>query len=245
MIYDPISSALYGDDGKFLKSLYCPMTIRLEDLRHLSPDSQDRKCHSCGEIVHSLDALSEEQLKQLLNDKPDACVFATSKAKNVIFLHHGLSNPEVPEGHVRIKTARNLESMKDAQIRGFKLVFRDVGLKNEFGQSKFMLWQHVDTGELEWSGDFRGGPYGTRGEWKVIRKFTNVRTDRPFPLAAYLIPKDLPAGSRVFLEDLIEDVPIEFWNQGDASRLQSSSGTWTGDDVQLDEPPEDLLMFQG
>lgn len=245
MIYDPMSGALYGDDGAFLKAVYCPMTIRLDELRELAPDSADRKCLSCGDTVYSLDNLSEADAKQLIKAKPDACVFATKAAKNVVVLHRSPLNPPVPDGHVRIKTARNLETMSDAQRRGFTLVFKDTGVKNEFGEVKFMLWQNVATGQLEWSGDFRGGPAGDRGEWKVIRKFTNVRTDRPFPLAAYLIPPGLPAGARVFIEDLIQDIPVEFWNQGNASRLMSSEGTWNGEDVVIDEPPEDLLMFQG
>ncbi|MFN4360918.1 MAG: hypothetical protein ACK4F4_09380 [Hylemonella sp.] len=245
MIYDLMSGALYGDDGSFLKTVYCPMTIRLEDLRQLAPDSPDRKCLSCGDTVHSLDNLLEAEVKQLIEDKPDACVFATRAAKNVVFLHRGPLNPAAPEGQVRIKTARNLEAMSDAQKRGFTLVFKDTGVTNEFGEFKFMLWQNVATGELEWTGDFRGGPIRGSGEWKVIRKFTNVRTDRPFPLAAYLIPEGLPAGSRVFIEDLIQDVPVEFWNQGDANRLLSSSGTWNGEDIEIDEPPEDLMAFQG
>ncbi len=238
MIYDPMSGALYGDDGAFLKTVYCPMTIRLEDLRQLVPDSPDRKCLSCGDTVHSLDNMSEGKVKQLIQDKPDVCVFATSAAKNVVFLHRGPLNPSAPEGQVRIKTARNLEAMSDAQKRGFTLVFKDTGVKNEFGEFKFMLWQHVVTGELEWSGDFRRG-LDKRDDWKVIRKFTNVRSDRPFPLAAYLIPKDLPIGVRVFIDDLIQDVPVVFWNQGDANRMVSSAGFWNGEDIVLDQLPDE------
>lgn len=239
MIYDPMSGALYGNDGTFLKAVYCPMTIRLDELRQLAPDSADRKCLSCGDTVHSLDNLSEAEVKQLIETKPDACVFATRAAKNVVILHRGPLKPPAPEGHVRIKTARNLETMSDAQKRGFTLVFKDTGVKNEFGEFKFMLWQNVATGELEWTGDFRGGPIHGSGEWKVVRKFTNVRSDRPFPLAAYLIPKDLPIGARVFIEDLIQDVPVVFWNQGDANRKISSAGFWNGEDIVLDQLPDE------
>ena len=41
------------------------------------------------------------------------------------------------------------------------------------------------------------------------------------PFAAYLIPRDLKAGERVFVEDLIEDFVGGEWNQGDVLRLDS------------------------
>lgn len=245
MIYDPMSGALYSADGTFLKTVYCPMTIRLDELKQLSSDSSDRKCHSCGDTVHSLDDMSDVEAKQLIESNPSACVFATGEAKNVVFLKSIGKTTLAPDDYVRIKTARNLETMEDAQKRGYKLIFKDTGVVNEFGSFKFQLMQHTKTDELRWSGDYRTMSAAS-STWKLVRNFTDVRPDRPFPLAAYLIPGELPVGTRVCIEDLIQDVKVVSWNQGNASRLTSLTGTWTGQDIELDAPvDDDMLMLMG
>lgn len=238
MIYDSQSGALYAADGTFLKTVYCPMAIRLSELKPLSNESPDRTCHACGDTVHSLDDLTDEQATQLLKSKPDACVFATQAATHIVFLKPIGQPTSAPYGCVHVKTARNLETMDDAQKRGYTLVFKNTGVLNEFGGFKFQLMQHVKTGELQWTGDYRDMSSGSP-EWRLIRSFTNVRPDRPFPLAAYLIPKGLPAGTRVYIEDLIQDVTVVTWNQGNAIRMTSATGTWNGEDIDIDEPEED------
>lgn len=244
MIYDPNSGALYKSDGKFLKTVYCPMTIRLEEMKRVTPDSPDRRCHACGETVKSIDNLSDDEVGKLVNANPDICVFATAQAKNVVFLK--------PIGHVDrnynddlvIKTARNLQTMNDAQKRGYQLVIQDTGISNEFGTFKFQLLQNTATGELSWSGDYRGQSFHEDG-WEVKRSFTFVRPDRPFPIAAYLIPPDLPVGTSVFVEDLIQDIKMAIWNQGDAERVVSTTGIWNGVDITFNEKDFSMPLFQG
>lgn len=70
------------------------------------------------------------------------------------------------------------------------------------------------------------------------------RPDRPFPLAAYLVPPGLLPGQRILLEDLIEDIGMSYWNQGDSDRLLSCVATWNGDEFELEVPP-DLPMMVG
>lgn len=244
MIYDPNSGALYRADGKFLKTVYCPMTIRLNEMERVAHDSPDRRCHACGETVKSIDNLSEDEVAKLIKVNPDICVFATAQAKNVIFLK--------PIGHVDtnydnylvIKTARNLQTMNDAQKRGFQLVIKDTGISNEFGKFKFQLLQNTETGELLWTGDYRSMSAGG-DDWEIKRSFTYVRPDRPFPIAAYLIPPDLSVGTNVFVEDLIQDVKMVIWNQGDASRVVSTTGIWNGSDITFDEESFSRPLFQG
>lgn len=44
------------------------------------------------------------------------------------------------------------------------------------------------------------------------------------PVAAYLIPRDLPDGSSLLIEDPIEDVVGITWNQGDTYRTRAIPG---------------------
>jgi hypothetical protein len=78
-------------------------------------------------------------------------------------------------------------------------------------------------------------------DWALIRDWFFARPDRPFPLAAYAVPKNLYIGTRVFLEDLIEDSFQAIWNQGNAQRRIKSPARWNGKDLIID-PPEEPMM---
>ena len=58
------------------------------------------------------------------------------------------------------------------------------------------------------------------------------------PFAAYLIPKDIKTGERVFIEDLIEDYIGASWNQGNTYRLDSCEAIWNGTDLEIQYDPK-------
>jgi len=241
LIYDPMTGALYGDDGVFIKTVYCPMTIRLDELQQMASDSPDRWCGTCGETVYSIDDLSDAKVRQLSTNKADACLFATQEAKNVVFLRQASISQSVSFGLVRIRTARNIETMIDAQKRGYILNFKEVGNEIEVGDIKFLLLQNRATGELQVTQNMRvlGGDDFA---WEIVKKFRNVRFDKPFPLAAYLIPKDLAVDSEVYVEDVIEDIQVPYWDKGHVSRVVSSTGWWTGKDIEFLTPPAEEVF---
>ena len=257
MIYDPNSGALYRADGKFLKTVYCPMTIRLNEMEKVAPDSPDRRCHACGETVNSIDNLSEDEVAKLVNANPDICVFATAQARNVIFLKKTArfciytANRAIMEDKNRSEMYQALYKAlgegvaKTAGLIGAgEQVIKDTGISNEFGKFKFQLLQNTKTGELLWTGDYRSVSAGG-DDWEIKKSFTCVRPDRPFPLAAYLIPPDLPVDTNVFVEDLIQDIKMVIWNQGDASRVVATSGIWNGADITFNEESFSRPLFQG
>ena len=53
------------------------------------------------------------------------------------------------------------------------------------------------------------------------------------PYAAYLIPKNLKVGEKVYIEDLIEDYAGISWNQGDVLRLEGCEAIWNGEDFDI------------
>jgi hypothetical protein len=243
MIFDQLTNALYADDGVFLKTVHCPRSIRAEQLARFSSDTPDRFCNYCKKTVRCIDDLTDKDVQSDLAKDESLCVFATPKAQNIVFLQPIGSKPEKRSGLPVVQTMRSLEAMADAQASGFNLVFKSTGNESAFGERKYLLYQHKSTGRLWWSGDYRDSippsenlNVSDTSDWVLVRDWFFVRPDRPFPIAAYAVPKDIKLGTRVYLEDLIEDVLQLIWNQGDSVRLVSTEATWNGVDFEFDEP---------
>jgi len=79
-------------------------------------------------------------------------------------------------------------------------------------------------------------------KWQEVSDWFWTVPDLPFPLGAYLIPPDLAEDEEVFVEDVLEDIFDEFWNQGNADRRAQSRATWTGGDLVF-PPPEGPTMM--
>ena len=144
-------------------------------------------------------------------------------------------NQPNPEGLRVIKTARDEASINDAARRGFFPLVKPVQPSPEI-RSKYAVIQNKVTGEIAVGGDFRWPHREARredGEFVIGFTFYYPHSF-PSPFAAYLIPRDLQDGERVYLEDLIEDVVGERWNQGDAFRLMSCTAVWNGKDFDLE-----------
>lgn len=245
MIFDQMTGALYADDGSFLKSVRCPLALRPDQLADSALDTPDRFCNACQKTILCIDEATDNEVRAALSDDESLCVFATPAVKNIVFLHPIGTTERNHDNLPVVRTMRSLEAMSDAVARGHKLVIGMVGEEHTFGDEKFCVYQHKTTGELWWSGDYRQGhpssanPKSDLDEWELIRDWFFVRPDRPFPLAAYSVPRSMPIGARVFLEDLIEDISPPFWNQGNSHRLVSSVATWDGAafDIRRSEMP--------
>lgn len=193
MIFDPITSALYDDTGKFLKTVFCPLALHPEQLRELNSSARERYCSFCRKNVLSLDALSDEEVRTAVSNDPNLCVFASPSARNIRFLTQPngfrMGNPQ---GLPVITSLRSLPTMQHAASLGYRLVFRDVGQAPDFGDSKYIVYQDSHGGELWWSGDLREGfpspqDDGEKRDYRLIRNWFYARSDRPFPLGAYAV----------------------------------------------------------
>ena len=235
MIFDPEIGALYASDGSFIKTVHCPMALRVEDLSSLPDGSPDRHCHACSKTIRCFDEMDDADAQKVVAEDSDICIFATAAAKHIVFLKPIGEQADEATGLPVVKTARNLATMVDGQVRGYRLAFRRCGQHGTIG-SKYIVYQHNSTGELWWSVDYRSEipDRGAAHEWTLVADWFFHRADLPFPLAAYLVPQGLKRGQRVLLEDLIEQVGVEYWNQGDSHRLLSSVAVWNGDDFELE-----------
>ena len=128
-----------------------------------------------------------------------------------------------------IKTARNKEAINQAAREGFWPLVKPVKPSPDI-KRKFAVLQDPNSGEVQVVNDFRA----TSGDMTTAIDFTFYYPHHfGAPYAAYLIPKDLQMGERVFIEDLIEDIVGSTWSQGDTYRLESCEAIWDGNDFQV------------
>lgn len=134
-----------------------------------------------------------------------------------------LSNPN----HLRvIKTARTEKAINRAAREGFRALVKPV-IPGEKIHHMVAVFQHQQTGEIRLSGDFRDLP---DADHEMVIPFLYYYPYKfPSPFAAYLVPPDLAAGERVWLEDVIEDIVAVWGNQGYHPRLKHAEATWTGE----------------
>jgi hypothetical protein len=116
-----------------------------------------------------------------------------------------------------IKTARDKDSINRAAKSGLKPLIKKVEPSDKI-RSKYSVVQNKKTGEIEIVGDYRGGFYSDENnDFETVIDWTFYYPHSfKSPFAAYLIPKDIKIGERVFIEDLIEDF-IGAGNTGFAS----------------------------
>lgn len=142
------------------------------------------------------------------------------------------------QGLVVIKTTRNKDSINKAAKSGFKPLIKKVEPSDEI-RSKYSVVQNKNTGEIEIVGDYRGDFYSDdKNDFETVIDWTFYYPHTfKSPFAAYLIPKDIKLGERVFIEDLIEDYIGASWNQGDTYRLESCEAVWNGKDLEIQYDP--------
>ena len=133
-----------------------------------------------------------------------------------------------------VKTARDKKSINEAASKGLQPLLKKVVPSSEI-RSKYAVMQNKKTGEIMVIGDYRifhdleGNPdLVTVIDWTEYYPHNFAS-----PFAAYLIPKDIQIGERVFIEDLIEDYVGASWNQGDTYRLESCDAIWNGNDLEI------------
>lgn len=147
-----------------------------------------------------------------------------------------------PRGIRIIATARDIETMNLAVDLGFRPLIKLLQ-PDERIKIKFAVYQQPVSGKVSVSGDFRG--FGDEGSVQVIPFTFYYPYSFPNPFAAYLVPPDLSVNERVFLEDLIEDLVEQSWNQGDTYRLRSCEANWTGSDFAIDYVEQKGPTFVG
>jgi len=147
-----------------------------------------------------------------------------------------------------IKTARSVAAINQGVKEEFFPLITEVGDLSLF-KSKCLFSQNKITGEVSnVTSDFRtSSHFLLQDDEEDVYKYFNIKKPKykyvyELPFAAYLLPKDLKKGEKVFLEDVIEDYIDAVWNQGGATRLMYGEAIWTGEKFEI-EKHEPRIIF--
>lgn len=145
-----------------------------------------------------------------------------------------------------IKTARSVAAINQGVKEGFFPLITEVGDLSLF-KSKCLFSQNKITGEVSnVTSDFRSSGHFLSDEEDGYKYFNvekpKYKYDYELPFAAYLLPKDLKKGEKVFLEDVIEDYIDAVWNQGGATRLMFGEAIWTGEKFEIEKHEPRIIL---
>lgn len=150
-----------------------------------------------------------------------------------------------PYGLRIIRTARDKKTINEAVKDKFFPLIKKVQPSKKIAR-KYAVLQNKITGEIQELGDYRDSNY-SHPDFEVIIGWTYYYPHHSSsPYAAYLVPADIKAGEKVWIEDLIEDLVGGVWNQGDVYRLESAEAIWDGKEFQIQyDPNSGLINFIG
>ncbi len=131
-----------------------------------------------------------------------------------------------------IQTARTLEEINVAAKEGYWPLIKVLQPCYKI-KTKRVVFQDKNTGEIattqaqsrDLGEGFEDFEY-VMTVWYYPYKFES-------PFAAYLIPKNLKKGEKVFLTDLIEDYVGWYDTWGNAARLDECEAIWNGSDFDI------------
>jgi hypothetical protein len=240
MKYVTADKTLYNSDDRPLKTLHCPLNKQWDKLSTTS-SQRVRYCSSCEKNVTDITNLNEEQVAILFEVNPEHCVHLDLRGGQTEVETIGDEKFDIKEcirkgsGLPIVNTARDLVAMNRAIKEGYHLIIRSTQPENA-PKSKVMI-HTSDENELSISGyDFRSH---MPSEGNTGHRSYGINKS---PFAAYLIPKDLKKGARVFISDLIEHKISQAWNQGDTWRKNSGEAIWDGENLKIiEEEPSRIV----
>jgi len=209
MIYLTKESALFADDGRFIKFINCPLASQLARTVSKAAPEQEFYCPNCSSKVKNLRFLTDDQAIDEVQQNADTCFFSTGEAANVVHLtlprvdgwqaenEHLAGLPQgATKGWPIIRTARGIDEMNFAVRNGLTVIPRMVGTQAG-ATGRASLYQEVDTGLYSLIHDIRQQwIYSEYADWKKTAK-TNDKSFRTF-LLANEYPEDLKEQRKVF-----------------------------------------------
>lgn len=266
-VYDEKTSSLYAPDGTFLKRIYCPKAMDWNQLQVRDGEDRWRGCDQCQESVINLDQVDLDFALDRVSDRESlACVHLSFNSDRVIILRDARAVPPIDKERLSqsvpiIRTAWSIADINRAVGMGYWPDVRLVQPDTENIRGQIAIDQHLASGKIRAVTDRRrttkrvNSVPSARHEQSEIHEHEAWREVLPFntyypsyrssPIAAYLIPRELPDGAQVIAAEPIEDIVGFEWNQGVAFRADNVFGRVRDKRVVLDPRSVERMSVVG
>ena len=233
---------LYTDDDRLIKRLECPLKKEWKNLLKIESEDAKRRCCECDKNVLDISMMSDARALIIAEYDPNVCLHVHSDAENVEWIgedenfrdSNSICSNELLDDCRVVKTARSKLPMNFAAIDGFNVLVKKVEENPEI-QSKIAVRQDLQSQRVDFLGDYRDRD--DSGSKVVVDFFFYSPCCSSAPVAAYIVPKDIKVGERVFIPDLIENMVGSEWNQGNVSRRERAYATWNGEGFDIEPIP--------
>ena len=163
-VYDEKTSVLYAPNGQALKQVHCPKAMQWNQLSVQDGEERWRGCTQCKERVVNLDVVDVGKAVSLLAKRGSkVCVHGSSESGRVTFLKDRDAIRPAAElkldeqGRTVIQTARSATAINRAVNLGYWPDVRLVTFDTKNLSTKVSVGQHIETGRIRLSGDYRHG----------------------------------------------------------------------------------------
>lgn len=82
MKFNPITSRLFSDDGRFIKQLHCPYKVEWNTLKGNS-ENGNRSCRICESEILDTYHLEDREILSFIGDNPNACLKLNFNQENL------------------------------------------------------------------------------------------------------------------------------------------------------------------
>lgn len=86
--FNPLTASLYTDDNQLLKVLECPYNISWSNCTS-TQNSDIRTCDICERQITDTGNFTDQQLRRLISEKPDACLKVELNQDNLRVISQG------------------------------------------------------------------------------------------------------------------------------------------------------------
>jgi hypothetical protein len=233
MIFDRESNSLKTSKDQLIKKFDCPLSKEWKSMS-TTASAYVRFCSSCRKDVVDITPFNEKQIIALFKVNTTACAHinfnealceielkGTASFKECCNFNNHSSLPV-------INTARDIDAINRAVSEGYTVVIEPTK-PNDAPESKVCLIQ-IENGLYKIEGYDLRSPVWMDSQTTYLKSGGN---DSPF--SAYIIPRNFPANTKVFITDIIEHRISSSWNQGDKYRLNSGEALWDGERIIIDD----------
>jgi len=212
--------------GALIAPIYCQQQIGAGDLLPELSCAQGL-CRACRKQTLIIDCLSYNQLRAALNENPRLCFAST---ENLRMWQGRYDVPALltpfPETLPKIRCVRSVSAANRTTKQGFYPVMVCVAgaVKRELSFGILVRQHQGGTVQVHTLLD---GKRLTTMDWMACETFEGCQFDTSNPFYAYLVPRNLPMGTRVSIKPLAHPVIKRIVNDC-IEPLKSCEAIWNG-----------------